>query len=291
MTSQRGYSLVVLLVAVTVLNIVVAAALPYWSKAMQREREEELIFRGLQYAEGIRLYQRRFGQLPTSLDQLVEVEPRCMRQLYDDPFSDDGKWELVFANAPNAGNPNQPNNPNAPNAPNQPNRQGGTTLPGSGGSGLDGETVTTGPIVGVRSRSEDESILVWNGEESHDRWLFTVDLVSAGLGGGGGQGTNPAQGSGPNGRPLVPQPGQPGQQPANPASNPTNPAGGLGGPGGGGQVAPGALINLRWLGRPLPEGAQVPGMPGSGQPGVQDGNLPGNAGNLGPATPIGEQPQ
>lgn len=273
--SERGYSLVVLLVAVTVLNILVAAALPYWSKAIQREKEEELIYRGLQYAEGIRLYQRRFGQLPTSLEQLIEVEPRCMRQLYEDPMTENGEWGLLFANAPGPGA-----------GPGDPNGEGGgdpeeagfgsTQLPGSGGSGLDGETVTAGPITGVFSRSTEDSILVWNGEQTHDRWHFTVDLVSAGLGGGPQQG-NVTNTNDPNGRPQNRQTQQ----------------GGLGNrqENGGGEMAPGALINLRWLGRPLPEGVELPGMGQGGlPPGVQDGNLPGAAppggGPGGPTVPV-----
>ncbi|HEX2251775.1 MAG TPA: hypothetical protein VHQ65_00740, partial [Thermoanaerobaculia bacterium] len=49
---------------------------PAWSKMAQREKEEELIFRGLQYAEAIRVFQRKFGRYPTRLEELIEVEPR-----------------------------------------------------------------------------------------------------------------------------------------------------------------------------------------------------------------------
>ena len=53
---ERGYTLVILLILVTTLNVLVAASLPAWSAMDQREKEEELIFRGLQYAEAIRAY-------------------------------------------------------------------------------------------------------------------------------------------------------------------------------------------------------------------------------------------
>ena len=59
---QSGYTLVVCAVTVTVLSIAVATALPLWSAQIRREREEELIFRGLQYAEAIRVFQKRFGR-------------------------------------------------------------------------------------------------------------------------------------------------------------------------------------------------------------------------------------
>ena len=49
--------MVVLIVAITVLNIMVAAMLPLVSTADPRDKEEELIFRGFQYAEAIRVFQ------------------------------------------------------------------------------------------------------------------------------------------------------------------------------------------------------------------------------------------
>ena len=41
-----GYSLVMVIMAVTVLNIMLAAALPKWSEMIKRDKEEELISRG-----------------------------------------------------------------------------------------------------------------------------------------------------------------------------------------------------------------------------------------------------
>ena len=94
-----GYNLVILVVLVAVMNILVAAALPVWSNVIKREKEEELIFRGLQYAEAIRVFQQRHGRLPVRLDELLEVEPRSIRQLWTDPFRDDGQWGVVMAQA------------------------------------------------------------------------------------------------------------------------------------------------------------------------------------------------
>ncbi|MBK6403975.1 MAG: type II secretion system protein [Holophagales bacterium] len=59
---RGGYTLVALLVGITVASILIAAVLPLASAQAQREREAELIFRGLQYAEGIRIFRRRFGR-------------------------------------------------------------------------------------------------------------------------------------------------------------------------------------------------------------------------------------
>ncbi|MCG8458603.1 MAG: hypothetical protein MI919_20175, partial [Holophagales bacterium] len=91
----RAYNLVVLAVAVTLLNVWIASTLPLWSHQIQRDREAELIFRGLQYAEAIRLFQAKYKRLPTSLQELIEVEPRLLRQLWDNPMREDGRWGLV----------------------------------------------------------------------------------------------------------------------------------------------------------------------------------------------------
>ncbi len=94
--AEAGYNLVILVVMITVMNIVISKALPLWSAVIQREKEEELIFRGMQYAEAIRVYEQRTGGLPTKLEQLIEVEPRCIRQLWENPMAKDGSWEIIL---------------------------------------------------------------------------------------------------------------------------------------------------------------------------------------------------
>ena len=68
-----GYTLVALLVGMTVASILIASVLPLASAQAQRDKEAELIFRGLQYAEGIRVFRRRFGRYPSSLGERAEV--------------------------------------------------------------------------------------------------------------------------------------------------------------------------------------------------------------------------
>ena len=45
--SKDGFNLVVLAVLFTVMNILLAKALPLWSTQIQREKEADVIFRGL----------------------------------------------------------------------------------------------------------------------------------------------------------------------------------------------------------------------------------------------------
>ena len=61
--SEAGYNLVILMMSLMVLNILIAAALPKWSHVIRREREEELISRGWQYVEAIRIF-RPAGIVP-----------------------------------------------------------------------------------------------------------------------------------------------------------------------------------------------------------------------------------
>jgi type II secretory pathway pseudopilin PulG len=170
---QSGYNMVVLMVLVTVLHVLVAAALPSWSGAIQREKEEELIFRGLQYAEAIRVFQARFGRPPSRLEELVEVEPRSIRRLWEDPMTGEARWGLIFAG-------------------------GGAPIPGQGQGGDGGlgtdatqppptitsgdrDQVTQGPISGVHSLARGEAMLEFQGKQRYSEWLFTVDVVSQGM--------------------------------------------------------------------------------------------------------------
>lgn len=208
--AEAGYNMVVLMVAVTLLAIATAAALPMWTQAMKRENEAELISRGWQYAEAIRVFQQRHGRYPTRLEELIEVNPRSIRRLWKDPMTESGEWGLIF--------------------------QGGVALPGQGGRELGGgggpddgrngrqnegrgglrtprpgEQRTVGPIVGVRSLSEEESIKILFDEQSYDAWQFTADrLTGAPIAGiapeGIKRGSGPPQvQTGPGGYPMIPK--------------------------------------------------------------------------------------
>jgi hypothetical protein len=66
----------------------------------KREKEEEMIWRGKQYVRGIKLYYRKLGRFPTSLDDLTKPKVgtlRFMRQAYKDPMNKaDGSWRLIY---------------------------------------------------------------------------------------------------------------------------------------------------------------------------------------------------
>ena len=61
-----------------------------------REKEEELIFRGKQYARAIGLFQRKFANTaPPTIDVLVEQ--RFLRKKYKDPITNDD-FQPIYAN-------------------------------------------------------------------------------------------------------------------------------------------------------------------------------------------------
>jgi type II secretory pathway pseudopilin PulG len=159
--AAAGYSLVVVIMLVAVLNIMLAAALPKWSEMIRRDKEEELISRGWQYAEAIRVFQKRFQRLPVKLDELIKAKPRCIRQLWTDPMTADGEWDLIFAGM---GSPIK-----APP---------GAAVPPPG-SPPPNPRLTVGPIVGVKSRSTQQSLLVFFGHEHYDEWEFRVEYLQA----------------------------------------------------------------------------------------------------------------
>jgi type II secretory pathway pseudopilin PulG len=91
--SERGYAMAALLVALSVMSIMLATALPVWRTMVQREREAELVFRGEQYVQAIELFSRRTGGFPPSLNVLRDG--RFIRKLYKDPITD-GDFQPVY---------------------------------------------------------------------------------------------------------------------------------------------------------------------------------------------------
>ena len=91
--SERGYAMAALLVALSVMSIMLATALPVWRTMVQREREAELVFGGEQYVQAIELFSRRTGGFPPSLNALRDG--RFIRKLYKDPITD-GDFQPVY---------------------------------------------------------------------------------------------------------------------------------------------------------------------------------------------------
>ena len=256
-SGDRGYAMAALLVGMAVMAIMLSMALPVWRTAAKREREAELVFRGEQYAHAIELFSRRNGGFPPSLDVLVQG--RYIRKLYTDPMTGKADFQPVYLGQPLPGQAAAPAQPGRGGAGGGPigaplgtPLQGGTAGRQPGTQGQPGPN-GAGPIVGVASRSEVESLRQYNGRGRYSEWAFVAVAATAqpgGLGGGQNPGAGPGGGGqnpGPGGGGLGAGRGVPGRQ-------------GFPGRGGRGQAPPGR-------GLPGPGGA-APGNP-AGQGGFQ----------------------
>jgi type II secretory pathway pseudopilin PulG len=182
LSNRGGFTLVGMIIIFTVMAVLISAAMPIWSKVIQREKEEELIFRGMQYAEAIRVFQLRNGRYPLRLEELLTVKPRSIRQLWPDPMTDSGAWAPIFAQT--APGQQQKRRGRRGRQGAGQDQQQPQTFGGSGPQQLGGErgqprraAVGTIPIIGVHSRSEDEALKSFFGAGTHNQWLFTADLV------------------------------------------------------------------------------------------------------------------
>lgn len=195
---ERGYTLVVLLALMSILALFALAAAPNIARQAQREREEEAIFRGQQVADAIRLYYIAHGRqgvqsLPTSMDQLLEGIPRGTQKVQilrpeaaRDPLTSSGEWKLIrptdrvmldFSRAvilyagnqlPKTSEPSLEQNFVARFA-SIVNTDSKESAPG----GEDDSINTSGPFIGVASRSKNSSIITYYGIDRHDQWVFT----------------------------------------------------------------------------------------------------------------------
>jgi len=96
--TDAGFSLAALIFFLTAASIFIAAAVPSYQMQAKRQTEEELIFRGEEYARAIQKYQRKFGVYPSSIDQLVSTNGlRFLRRAYQDPVTGKG-FRLITVN-------------------------------------------------------------------------------------------------------------------------------------------------------------------------------------------------
>lgn len=100
---QRGFSYIGLLILVALLGVALTAAAELTSTALQRDREQELLFVGQAYANAIDSYRRSSPGarvFPETLEELVKdprlpVVKRHIRRLYRDPMTGSMDWGLV----------------------------------------------------------------------------------------------------------------------------------------------------------------------------------------------------
>ena len=77
-----------LLLAMALLVIFAAVIVPSITFEIKRDREEEMIHRGVQYSRAIRAYYKKFGRYPTKIEDLENTQNlRFLRKRYKDPLN------------------------------------------------------------------------------------------------------------------------------------------------------------------------------------------------------------
>ena len=97
--SQEGYAILTVMFLLTLLVLGTIVVAPNIVTDAQRQKEEEMIWRGKQYVRGIRLYYAKLHRFPTQLEDLYKPKTgiRFMRQAYKDPMNAaDGSWRLIY---------------------------------------------------------------------------------------------------------------------------------------------------------------------------------------------------
>lgn len=202
---ERGYTIVALLAVMTLMALFALAAAPSILQQAQREREKEAIFRGEEVADAIRLYynaQLRFGgrppgdaALPTSIDNLLEgVSTGRSKKLQvlrasaaRDPLSSTGEWRFVrphsaamadFVRSVMLYSENVRPTTYDQQLQAQALFMAPPVIPVGGLqtsilSGDDPSDSSTGPFIGVSSRSKHNSVITYYGIDQHNQWVFT----------------------------------------------------------------------------------------------------------------------
>jgi len=102
-SAQSGYGYFMAFFMITVMIIGSEAVLRNMAIERRRVREEEMIWRGNQYVRAIRLFYRKSGHYPQSLDDLEKGLPdlHFLRPvILKDPLNRaDGSWRLIYTNA------------------------------------------------------------------------------------------------------------------------------------------------------------------------------------------------
>jgi type II secretory pathway pseudopilin PulG len=250
---SHGYAMVALLVAMSIIAIMFTVAMPVWKQTAQREKEEELVFRGRQYVHAIGLFQRKFANAyPPNIDVLVDQ--RFLRKKFKDPITNDDFVPIpVGQGAPGTQTP--AGQRGAPGASGQAQRQtqtqapaqtGRATGPGIGG-GPGGQTA--GGISGVTSKSKAQSIRLYNGRGHYNEWAFVYIQQQQAAGAGGAPGSATPGRGGQRGQQPGPFPG--GQQPGQRGPGPFGPGGPGRSTGGNGRFGGGGVTPIQ---PPTPRG-------------------------------------
>jgi type II secretory pathway pseudopilin PulG len=212
---EQGYILLTLLLIIAVMGIVAATLVTSIKFDIKRDREEEMIHRGVQYSRAIRAYYKKFGRYPATIENLENTnQMRFLRKRYKDPITgkdfkllhfgeakmgltvgggiipgastigSNGKLtsNSTFGNSNSFGQSAQAGQKSASDS-SQNDANGSQTVSSDGtsdagdqsSSGQPAQTFGGLPVVGVASTSKDPTIREFDKKKKYNEWQFLYD--------------------------------------------------------------------------------------------------------------------
>ena len=213
-SKESGYVLLAVLLTMTLMLIALSVEAPRIAQQIKRDKEEEMIHRGKDYAIAVkRFVHKNGGRYPASVEQLENTNHiRFLRKKYVDPMTGESDWKMVHVGEAEIKIPAANPGLSGGGGPNPglfgsggPNTGSGGQGGGTGGQGTgtggqnnpalqntlnanplgNGQTVGGGQIMGVASVSKKQGIKEFNDKDEYDQWYFVYDLRLEQSGGSG----------------------------------------------------------------------------------------------------------
>ena len=246
---ERGYALLfVIFLVATLMTFAVIGSLSLKTEG-QREKEDELAWRGNQYVRAIRFFYKKNGRFPKTMDELTAYhtdQPNFLRKAFKDPMNKaDGSWRLIYVlpngqlqgsvmhtqlqgampiagplggNLPSGGTPTigtggtTGQSPTFGSGSQQPPSTTQTGATGQSSQSTSDSPVFGGSIIGVASKIKTPSMRVYKLGKTYYEWEFIWDPTANTGGMPAGLQPMPTTPTGPN------QPTGPGQPPGSPGA-------------------------------------------------------------------------
>ncbi|HEX9639375.1 MAG TPA: type II secretion system protein [Acidobacteriota bacterium] len=159
---ERGFTLVALIIALSIMSVMLALAVPLWDSVVRREHEEELIYRGEAIAAAIDCYSTKFPGVPLK-DIKTLVEQKCLRREYKDPFNIEGEWRKLYTTLP----------PGAAALGSALQRPDLVFV-----EDIDPEQTPNARLVGVAGSEDQESFRIYQNATNYREWRFLARSYS-----------------------------------------------------------------------------------------------------------------
>jgi type II secretory pathway pseudopilin PulG len=208
---EQGYILLTLMLFVALLAIASLAWIQKVDFEIKRDREEELIHRGVQYSRALRHYVKKFGHYPARIEDLESTNNvHYLRKRYKDPITGkDFKFlrmnDIQSSFNPGAASGMAPGNPGSPIQGGAPGALNMSNNAGQGGPGPSSNPGGPGPSSNPGGPQDQSQSAGDNSSDSSDQSAQNGPGASNAPQGPGGPGNQRGSGNGQSfgGLPIV----------------------------------------------------------------------------------------